>query len=296
MSATLPEIKCQAKDKTTCKYHGAILRAETALAAKDWSAWAAAQADIAKAAAETPEVLAFFAAQAPAEPAKVLAPKLAMGMWDKARKEIHLDGLVSKAKLKQYLMERVGLNEASAVQELDQAVDWVSKLTPQDTVYTGFAKEKPGASPGQLAQLVKRTPIQTEMRRRVIALWQDTDYLQRLDVRDQPTGVEFQGRLNQRLALLLGEHGEVMKDSDSGWGWQNDAYTRYRDGLSYQQFFTVKSVLNVQEDEWDQNDGTGVWSSHEGFQGQCLLDDNTVRILRYEGDLATIVRMLESQR
>jgi hypothetical protein len=306
---TLPDIKCQAKDKTTCKYHGALIRSEKALTAGDWTAWAKAQTDIAKALKHTPEVLAFFA-----EAKKATAqPAAATPVQPRSDEEIRTSYLRSLADASydeklDYLASVVNEHFVKGgftyghrrIEEeyVDRALGLVVEHTPQDTMYditermTNY-RQKTDYTGGNWQA--------TAALRQVVALWQDRDALVSRDMRERlPENPTLRDKLNRELAIQLAKHGELKLDGASSWGWEDDRFRNLNNvdlkpmsEVSPPTKFTVLSVLDAHEDEWTVSEDSDHSSGHTGIDGIVLIDDGTVRKMRFETSVPEIMQKVQ---
>lgn len=122
----------------------------------------------------------------------------------------------------------------------------------------------------------------------VHSLWVDKKaIIERTDnMIDAPTEINWKTLFNHAVVKLVLAEGRLMSFNASYYGWGD-----YNSKLKNED---IVAVFNLQEDYWDEFEGTFVTSqdSHTGFKCEVMFNDGTFRELRFEGDMAEIIRKI----
>lgn len=124
----------------------------------------------------------------------------------------------------------------------------------------------------------------------IYALWVDKEAIIARDdnVLRKPgdnNAADWKARFNYELAKLVAAKGKLMAYYRTGYGWED--YETNRATLP-----KVVAAFNVKEDYWDEFAGTFATEddTRTGFTAHVMYSDGTFRDLRYEGNLAQVMK------
>lgn len=94
----------------------------------------------------------------------------------------------------------------------------------------------------------------------------------------------WEANYNHELAKMVAKEGSLVSEGDTYYGWHDFS----RNGRQAK----VAVVLNVKEDRWTEFAGT--FADHDdegtGFSADVILEDGSVRKMRYEASVDTVLR------